>query len=157
MQRGFIQLSLMGYMTLAFGVIVLGLSIALKVQSSRLESCKAEHQLFVSQVERLGKEAKEKAKQVEAQDKLRFKKAEDEIKKLRSDNDKFKRLRDSDTRSRRLPEAPKDSVRPDLSCFDRTALESAYGELVKELRGLADEGTEATIGLDTAKRWIQSQ
>ena len=54
-----------------------------------------------------------------------------------------------------LPPAPSGSSRPDLACFDRTTYQSAYGDLVTGLRGLADEGTTATIDLNTAKVWAQ--
>jgi hypothetical protein len=45
---------------------------------------------------------------------------------------------------------------PDLACFDRPLVERAYGTLVRGLRELADEGSAATVDLDTAKRWAQS-
>ena len=149
--KGFIFPSL--YIALISGAIVLVLGIALKVQSSRLESCKAEHKAFVSEVERLGNEAKVKAEFTNKQNIKLKEKADAELNKLRADNAKFKRLRDEYTRERRLPEAPANSRNTALSCFDRPELERAYGELVKELRGIADEGTEATIGLDSVKRW----
>ena len=151
-QKGFINLSL--YITLGMGAIILIFGTLLKVQSSRLETCKAEHKAFVSEVERLGLEAKEKVKQQEVKDKLKKEVADAELKKLRADNAEFKRLRDG-SGERRLPQAPADSRNPELSCFDRTTLESAYGELVKGLRIIADEGTEATLILDTVKRWAQ--
>ncbi len=155
MQKGFIFPSL--YIYLGLGAVILLLGIGLKVQSSRLESCKAEFQTFKSEVERLGLEAKEKAKKQEALDKLKKDKADAELRKLRSANAEFKRLRDSDTSRRRLPPAPAETSRPDLSCFDRSELERAYGELVKEVRGIADEGTEATISLDAAKQWASEK
>lgn len=43
----------------------------------------------------------------------------------------------------------------DVACFDRPAVERAYGALVVGLRGLGDEGAQATVNLDTAKRWAQ--
>jgi hypothetical protein len=152
MQKGFILPS--GYIMLGMGAVILILGMLLKVQSSRLETCKAEHKAFVSEVERLGKEAKEKVKLTEEANLRKKEKADVELKRLRADNAEFKRLRDG-SGERRLPQAPADSRNPELSCFDRSSLESAYGELVKELRAIADEGTEATIGLDTAKRWAR--
>lgn len=62
-------------------------------------------------------------------------------------------LRHSNTSAGNLPPAPAGSSRPDLACFDRAAYQSAYGILVEGLRGLADEGTAATVDLNTAKRW----
>jgi len=62
MQKGFIQLSLTGYIYLGFTVAMLITLAMLKVQTLRLESCKAEHAAFVANVERLGLEAKEIAR-----------------------------------------------------------------------------------------------
>lgn len=162
--RGFIQLSLLGYIVLGMSMIVLGLSIALKVQSARLDSAKqelavekAEFASFVKQVNTAGIAAKAKA---DAENKLneeRKRRNEVELRKLRLANNEFKRLRDADTRSRRLPEAPANSRNPELSCFDRPELERAYGELVKGLRAIADEGTESAIGLNSARSWAQGR
>lgn len=46
---------------------------------------------------------------------------------------------------------------PDVACFDRPIVERAYGALVIGLRSLADEGSKATVDLDTAKRWLQER
>lgn len=52
-----------------------------------------------------------------------------------------------------VPPAPATSTRPDLACFDRAELERANRELVEGVRAGADEGTTATLNLNTAKRW----
>lgn len=54
-----------------------------------------------------------------------------------------------------VPAAPAGASRPDLICFDRAAYSAADGDFTAGARGLADEGTAATIDLDTAKRWAQ--
>jgi len=41
-QSGFINLSIMGWAAVAAGVVILGLTVALKVQSSRLETAQTE-------------------------------------------------------------------------------------------------------------------
>ena len=41
-QRGFVQLSAMAWGAIAAGVVMLGMVVALKVQTHRLETCKAE-------------------------------------------------------------------------------------------------------------------
>lgn len=151
MQKGFIFPSL--YIYLGLGAVIVFLGLGLKVQTSRLESCKAEHAAFVANVERLGLEAKEKAKQVEAQDKLRKEVADRELKKLRSLNDDLsKRVRD-DSRASLLPQAPSGSRNPELSCFSRSELDGALSSFTRGTTELIIEGTEATIGLDTVKRW----
>lgn len=55
-----------------------------------------------------------------------------------------------------VPAAPAGTSRPDLICFDRAAYSAADGEFTSGARGLADEGTAATIDIDTAKRWAQN-
>ena len=144
------------YIVLIFGAITLILGISLKVQSSRLESCKAEHKAFVSEVERLGLEAKEKAKQVEAQDKLRKEVADENLRKLRIANSELsKRVRDNASASV-LPQAPSGSRNPELSCFSRSELDGALSSFTRGTTELIIEGTEATLSLDTVKRWAQS-
>ena len=59
------------------------------------------------------------------------------------------------TNSHYLPPAPPASSRPDLACYDRAALELALGKFIGDVRGLADEGTKATIDLVTAKNWAK--
>ena len=153
MQKGFISGL---YIVLIFGAITLILGISLKVQSSRLESCKAEHKAFVSEVERLGLEAKEKAKQVEAQDKLRKEVADENLRKLRIANSELsKRVRDNASASV-LPQAPSGSRNPELSCFSRSELDGALSSFTRGTTELIIEGTEATLSLDTVKRWAQS-
>jgi hypothetical protein len=64
-------------------------------------------------------------------------------------------MRNANTNADRVPPAPASSPRPDLACFDRAEYQRAYGEFVKGLRGLADEGTAATVDLDNAKGWAR--
>lgn len=65
----------------------------------------------------------------------------------------------ADDRPRNLPTAPTGSNRPDLACFDRGEYQREMGALDARLlsgsRGLADEGTASTLGLDSAKGWSQ--
>ena len=60
-QTGFIALPMMGWAAIAAGVVIAGLGIALKIQSARLETSKAEtvavqgkFDAFVSQAKALG-------------------------------------------------------------------------------------------------------
>lgn len=67
----------------------------------------------------------------------------------------------ADSRSYSLPAAPATSSRPDLACFDREQYQREMGildaRLLQGSRNLADEGTTATVGLDTGKTWAQSR
>lgn len=62
--------------------------------------------------------------------------------------------RDS-ARSAFLSAAPAAPGGADVACFGRPDFERAYGNLVQELRGIADEGTKAVTDLDTGKAWAQ--
>ena len=114
---------------------------------------------FKAHVKVEGEEAAKKAKEQEMSDKLRRDTANAENKaivaSLNASIVKLRHDRDS-ARSGFVPPAPSGSNRPDLSCYDRPALESALGGFIAEIRGLADEGTAATVDLDTAKKWAQS-
>ena len=55
-----------------------------------------------------------------------------------------------------VPQAAPAAKRPYLACFDRTALESALGKFVGDVRGLADEGAKAALDLNSAKTWAKS-
>lgn len=143
MQKGFIFPSL--HIALISGVIVLVLGIALKVQSSRLESCKAEHKAFVSSVERLAKEQK-------LTNKVKKQKADDELKKLKSVNsDLSKRVRDNANSSFVQPSTT--TGKPDLACFSRAELDAALQRFTGRTAELIVEGTENTLNLDNAKQW----
>lgn len=56
-----------------------------------------------------------------------------------------------------LPAAPTTATDPQLACFDYSLLERALQRLDNGVRGLLEEGDEAAIGLEIAKRWAQGQ
>lgn len=153
MQKGFIFPSL--YIYLGLGLIVLTLGIALKVQSSRLESCKAEHKAFVSEVERLGNEAKLKAKQVDQENKLKKEKADEDLRKLRSANNELsKRVRDN-SRSSFVPPTGPVTGKPETACFDQGAIDGAIKRFAERVTGIVEQGQEAITDLNNAKQWAQ--
>src|SRR6185295_17263030 len=92
-----------------------------------------------------------------SQDKDRKRKADEENKHTRADLAAVTRKLRERPGGGQLPPAPADTKRPQLACFDRAELERAYGELVKELRGGADEGSACTVDLNTAKAWGQGR
>lgn len=116
----------------------------------------SEYDTFKGGVAALGEQAKKDAEKKAADDAKLKKRIDDENKRtvanLRAD---IARLRDQADRARGsfVPPALAGTARPDLACFDRAALESTLRELVAEVRGLVDEGTAATINLNTAKAW----
>lgn len=137
MQKGFIFPSL--YIYLGFGTIVLILGTLLKVQSSRLESCKAEHAAFVSQVERLGIEAKEKAKQeIERQKKVTKDVSSDYEKRLNLLRDTYTRLRDQRSGSGSMPPVPNAPRSIDEVSTDSIPLAGICAETTQQLNSLQE-------------------
>lgn len=111
-QSGFIQLSLMGWMAVGAAAIILGMSIALKIQTYRLASVKQEYAGFQAQVKAAGDAAKVKAdaeiKRQEQVTKEVSKTYENRISSIRSSYDK--RLRDAYTAGggvQPIPDAPR--------------------------------------------------
>lgn len=150
--------ALLGWIALIALVIGLALGIggAWYIQGLRLTAVKSEYSTFVAKVEAEGKVAKERAESQAAEDKLR-KESSDHVYQttidyLRADN---QRLRNDRARGSYVPAAPATAQRPDLACFDRTELEQALRQFDKEVSGIVDEGSEATITLDAARSWAQ--
>ncbi len=142
-QKGFIFPSL--YIYLGLGAVIVFLGLGLKVQSARLESCKAEHQAFVSEVERVAKEQ-------ELNNKVKKQKADDELKKLKSVNaDLSKRVRDNASTSFVQPSTT--AGKPDLACFNTEALDGAIKRFAERVTGITEQGQSAVTDLDNAKRW----
>lgn len=126
------------------------------------EDAASEHQAridFIASQKALGEEAAKKAALQQASDKLKKDTADAENAKRIADLNgtigRLRKQRDS-AGAGRLPPAPAGSTRVDLACFDRAEYQRAYGEFVARLRGLADEGTAATVDLDSAKKWAQN-
>lgn len=152
-QRGFV-LGIAAYAAIGASVALLGMGIALKVQSSRLASCKQEFAAFQAQVKANGEAAEKAARAKEAADLAKKEKIDNENKRLRINNANLvKRLRDAHPAGSGVSEAPAGSRRPDLACYDRAEFVRAYGNLVAGVRSLADEGTESAIDLNSAREW----
>lgn len=150
---GFISLSLTGYIMLGLGMIVLVLSIALKVQTSRLDSVKSEYAQFVATVKSAGDAAKVKA---EAENKLNLErkvKSDEELRNLRIANDNLnKRVRERSAGSV-LPQTETAAGEPSLACFDRGILDQSLRAFTGGTAEIAISGQQATEELNNAKRW----
>lgn len=152
-ERGFV-LGIAAYGAIAAFVAFLGMGVAVKVQSSRLASCKQEFAAFQADVKAKGEAAEKAARAKEAADLAKKEKIDNENKRLRINNANLvKRLRDQHPAGSGVPETPAGSRRPDLSCYDRAEFVRAYGNLTAGVRGLADEGTESAIDLNSAREW----
>ena len=129
---------------------------------ARYDVLAAEKAAFEAKVAALGGQAKAAAVAREVQDKERKGRVDRENRKTVADlHSTITRLRDDADRARRgtLPAAPAGSSRPDLLCLDRAEYQRADGEATARLRqgarGLADEGTAATVDLNSARKWAK--
>ena len=160
-QQGFIALPAMALAAIAAGVVIAGLGVALKVQSARLDTCKAEYATFKAEVKVLGEAAIAATKAREAADKEKKEKADVQNAKSRRDLDgiyaAYRSLRDQRAGGGRLPEAPSGSRRPDLACFDRAELTGSVGILEEGVPRITQQGDEARLDLDTAEAWAQGR
>jgi len=156
MKNGFITLSLTGYIALGCAAIIAVVSGYAYIQTKRLEACKSEFQVFKSEVERLGNEAKLKAELINKQNIKLKESADAELKKLRLANgDLSKRLR-SDTDSGFLPR-PEASTGVLEGACNADLIDRALRDFAKGTAELIIEGQSAIDSLNNAKRWGQSQ
>lgn len=150
-------------------MVILGILLAISVAGNGLlaklyvgakEDLAAETQRFKSfkaQVQVEGEKAEKEAKERTAAELKSKETADAENARTVAANARtiaeLRHQRDS-ARSAFLSAAPTGSKCADnQACFDRAEYVRAHGELVKSLRGFADEGTAVTTDLDTAKRW----
>ena len=155
-QRGFIQLSMMAWGAIAAGAVMLGLVVALKVQTHRLESLRAEYAEFKANVEAIGKAAEKTAKDKEAKDKSNKEKADAEKKRLTADlAAALKRVRDSRSSGGGLSAPAPAADSADRTCFDPAKLATALRNLDAGILGIVESGSQAVSDLDTAKSWAE--
>ena len=143
---------------LALGIFLAGAALggggAWVAQGWRLDALHARFDGFVATTKAEGEAAKEAADKQAAADKLKKGKSDAENLQTRAALAiALNSLRAQRPAGSLLPPAPAGSSRPDLACYDRAELGRAYGDLVTEIRGFADEGSAAVIDLNTAKAW----
>lgn len=140
------------------GGVITGGGAAWKVQGWRLDAVKAEFKGFVDTTRVIGEAAQKLSDATKAADKKRQEQANEENKRttdaLRAD---IKRLRNARPGGNFVPPAATSARRPNLACFDGAELESAIRVLDLEVQGFVDQGSEATVNLDTAKMWAKGQ
>lgn len=154
--RGFIQLTPMLYLAAAALAAIVMLGVAFSVQTSRLKATKAEFSAFVATTKLAGEQAKKEAQKQTAADKRNKERSDAENKRTTDAlRDATKRLRDARAVGSYVPPAPAGAVRPDLACFDRAELERAIRGFDAGIQGLVDEGSQATLDLNTARQWAQ--
>lgn len=128
------------------GLIVALLSVAVYVQTVRVNSCRAEFDAFKVKVESKGEAAKEVNKEKE--------KANEDTRKrvVTRRNADRKRLRDTAASGGGMPVSPATVAADRGVCFDAAGYNAAHERfasglerLIPQLRGLAIEGDEAGI------------
>ena len=154
-QRGFIQLSPVLWAAIAAGAVILGLGLALKVQSVRLDServahetTKQKHVAFVSKTRQMGEEAKAKAQaEIKRQQEVSRASAKSYESRLAALNAAYRSLRDNRADSGQRPMSPIPNA---PVCPDGTA---SRDQLLAVLRA-ADE---QTLRLQELQRWVTEQ
>lgn len=142
------------------GIFLAGLTIggggAWTVQGWRLDAANSKYDVFVAKTEALGKAQEAAAKVKDAENQSKMEKANAENARTKSALAiALNSVRNARPSSSFVPQAPAGAKRPDLICFDRAEYIRADGEFTAEARGLSDEGTTATVDLNTAKTWAQ--
>ena len=144
MKNGFITLSLTGYIALGCAAVITLVSGYAYIQTKRLEACKAEHQLFVNQVEKLGLEAKEKVnKEIERQKKVTNDVSTDYEKRLNYLRDTYARLRDQRSGGGSMPPIPN--------------APRSVDEIPANGLPLAAQCAETTQQLVSLQEWVKAQ
>lgn len=146
------------YAALGAVLVIGGLGVALKVQTSRLDAAKAEYAAFVAQTKAIGEAAEKAAKLKEAADLKRKEDADAETARVRRDlagvYDAYKRLRDSPSR-RTFSEAGGTAASPARACLDAAAANRALQAFDAGVAGLLEEGDRAIVDINTARRWAK--
>ena len=154
-QRGFITLPFTAWIAIGASVAILGLSVAVKVQSSRLASCKQEYADFKADVKAKGEAAIENARKIDSENAKRKEKSDAERKRLIiANNGLADRLRDNASRSS-LPSTSGTAGIPETACFRRADLDAAIQRFTTGIAGIVTQGDAAVTDLDNAKRWAE--
>jgi hypothetical protein len=144
------------YTTIGLAAVCLFLGTFLYISNLKLQLCERNYAAFVQATKAQGEAADAARIKIDKDNQAKKAKADAENKAtvaaLRAD---VKRLRDSRPSGGQIPAAPQGSSRPDLACFDRAEYQRAWGEFVKGIRELFDEGSESTVNLNTAKEWAK--
>jgi len=154
-QRGFITLPFTAWIAIGASVAVIGMAVAIKVQSSRLASCKAEFAAFQADVKAKGEAAQRESDRINAENAKRKEKSDAERKRLLTINAGLAdRLRDNAARSS-LPETAGNTGIPETACFRRADLDAAIQRFTTGIAGIVTQGDAAVADLDNARRWAQ--
>lgn len=150
-----------GLIATAVGAYIMTLRIQRDHYRAEFENEQAAFVFFKAEVAAIGKAQKERAAAIAAHDELLKEEADHDhtvaVGKLHADIERVRHERDSARRSF-LSAVPAGSRCPDgQTCFDRAEYLDAYRDLVSEVRGPADEGSEIAVDMQTAQRWARGR
>jgi len=138
---------------IAVAVAVIGLTVAWRVQTARLDTVKREYAAFQAQVKALGDVAEAKARAKEKADLAIKTRIDHENKTLRATlAAESKRMSDARAGSSFLPQPSTGTPSPTVTA-DRAKLETALRDFDTAVAGLVDEGDRAIADLNSAKSW----
>lgn len=142
------------------GVLVLALGAGVKIQSSRLETCKTSHEAFVATVKAQGELAAKEAQRVNLANQKALEAANHEYAKTKSDLASsyaaYRKLRNSGSGSRNLPEAPAVTSGANRTCFDSAKFAGAMGVIETGVPNIIEQGDVAKSRLIGAMKWAES-
>ncbi len=131
-------------------VLALGLAIMTHQYMSERDAFTA----FRAEVKTLGEIAQKKADEQKLADAKNKEQSDAQyLATIDSLNRDLKRLRDSRTSGGGLRSPTPSPASPDRTCFDPAKLASALRKLDEGILGIVESGSEAVIGLDSAKKW----
>ena len=157
-QRGFIQLPILAWAAIGAAVAIGTLSLALWVQTGRLDAVKREYAAFVATVKAQGEEQERRNKETIARDLKAKERIDAENRRLRSNlATRDLELRNARSSSGYVPAASPGSASPDRASFDRAELDGAIRRLDESVSGIVAQGDQARLDLDAAKRWVQER
>ena len=144
------------YAALGAVVVIGGMGLWLKIQGDALDRCRTEYASFVATAKALGEQKQKEADAEKARLEKAKERADADAKRLvRELNATRERLHHERANRNVVPAASPTSSRPELSCFDRSELGAALQRFREGLVGIAQEGDQATLELNTAKAWAK--
>lgn len=157
-QSGFMLPSpLMLYGAAAVAILVIGLGVAVKVQTSRLASVKAEYAGFVAQTKAIG-DAQENLTKAKDAENLKLVQEKDHENNNLHDQLAVtaKRLRDNNSSRSLLSQTASSPGSPNKACYDLAQLNDAIRSFSGDVGELIIEGESNAIDLNTAKEWVKA-
>ena len=148
------------WLAVGAAVVIAGLGVAVKVQSSRLDACKAESAAFVATVKVQGEAAAKEAARVNLVNLKATEVANGEYAKIKgnlaSSYAAYRKLRNANSGGGGMPTAPVVTSSTDRTCFSTAGLTNAMGILEAGVPVITEQGDVARTRLQGAMKWAES-